>query len=114
MLTTEKPEWLVKLHLLVVKKTLQYFDWDYGVDKIWHTNRWPKARQRLIKKFGTPSVGNFFKPHISLGVSRNLKSETKALRSFKPKRIGFSVKSIFICELGKNQSCQRIVKEIHF
>src|SRR5262249_33069078 len=58
LLMTDKPKWLQKLHLDVVKKTSKYFDWGYGAEDSWSLDLLPanlKVRAKsYIRKFGTP------------------------------------------------------------
>jgi len=111
-LMTDKPDWLKKLYLRVIKKTLKYFDWNYGVEKLWRE----KSSKAIanIKKYGTPLVGRYFMPHITLAVFKNDKDMIKGSNKLKLKEYKIKVKSIFICELGESHSCQRIVKQIYF
>ena len=111
-LMTDKPKWLKKLYLRVIKKTLKYFDWNYGVEKLWRE----KSSKTIgnIKKYGTPLVGRHFMPHITLAVFKNDEDMIKGSNKLKFKKYTFKPKSIYICELGENHSCQKIVKEIHF
>jgi len=114
LLMTNKPEWLKKLYLKVIKKTLKYFDWDYGVEKLWHTEKMPKIRRESVKRYGTPLFGYYFMPHITLGTFKNNKNMVKDFNELKPKKYSFKVKSIFVCEIDESHSCQRIVKQIYF
>lgn len=114
LLSTDKPRWLKKLYLRVIKKTLKYFDWSYGVEKLWHVEKSSKTMRKNVKKYGTPMVGRYFIPHITLGVFKNDEDMTKGFKKLKFKKYTFKPKSIYICELGENHSCQKIVKEIHF
>jgi len=116
LLMADKPKWLNNLYLKVIKKMLKYFDWDYGVEKLWHIKKLPKIMKKNVKKYGTPLIGRYFMPHITLGVFRDDKNMIDAFNKLKlkPKKYNFEVKSIFVCELGVSHSCQRIVKEICF
>ena len=114
LLMTDKPGWIRKLYLKTIRRTLKYFDWDYEVEKIWHSNKLPKLMQTNLKKYGTPMVGRYFAPHITLGVFRNEKDLIESFNKLKLKKYDFKPNSIYICELGENHSCQKILKEISF
>ena len=114
LLMTNKPEWLKKLYLKVIKNTLKYFDWDYGIEKLWHAKKMPKTRRKILKRYGTPIFGHYFIPHITLGVFKDDKNMVKTFNKLRSKKYGFKVKSIFVCQLGEDHSCQRIIKQIYF
>lgn len=111
----DKPTWIQKLYLKVIKGTLKYYDWDYGTDGYWLLDHFPKRMQkvgaRFIKKYGTPLVGPNFRPHVTLtsfaGNEPKLKPKEARKFTFKPSHI-------YICELGPSHSCQRIVQKISF
>lgn len=115
---TDKPEWLRKLYLTVIKRTLKYFDWDYGAEKTWGGAKKSRKQSRLViknlKEYGTPMFGRYFMPHITLSIFKNNKNVIEAFSKLQTKRLSFGVKSIFVCELGETHSCQRIVKKIDF
>lgn len=110
---TDKPEWIRKLYLKVIKKTLKYFDWDCGAEKTWGSAKL-KLMKKNIKQYGTPMVGRYFMPHVTLAVFRDDKNMVKASNELQLRKFRFEAKSIFICELGESHSCQRIVKQINF
>lgn len=114
LLMTDKPEWLKNLHLKIIRKTLKYFDWDYGVERLWHINHWPKAMQKNIKQYGTPMVGRHFIPHITLGVLNSEKDADRTFNKLKLRKYNFKPISIYVCKLGKNHTCQKVVEEIRF
>ena len=114
LLMTDKPEWAKKLYLKVIRRTLKYFDWDYEIEKLWHIDKLSKLMQKNIKKYGTPMIGRYFIPHITLGAFRNEKDMVKGFNKLKLKKYNFRPNSIYICELGEGYSCQKIVKEISF
>lgn len=111
---TDKPEWIKKLYLKIIKKTLKYFAWNYGLEETWNVAKQSKLLTKNFKKYGTPMFGRYFMPHITLGVFRDDKDIIKAFSELRLKKYTFEVKSIFVCELGENHSCQRIVKKIDF
>ncbi len=113
-LAMSKPEWFKKLSQTIIETTLSYFDWDYGVEKLWRPDRWPESMQNNFKKYGTPAVGIHFSPHITLAMFKNEKDMKQAFNKLKLKKYSFQPQGIHICELGQGFSCQKIIKEIHF
>ncbi len=115
---TDKPEWLRKLYLTVIKRTLKYFDWDYGAEKTWSVAKKSRKQSKLViknlKEYGTPMFGRYFMPHITLSVFKDNTNTVEAFSKLQLKKYSFDVKSIFVCELGESHSCQRIVKKIDF
>ena len=47
----DKPEWIQKLYLKVIKNTLKYYDWDYGTDESWPLNHFPKRMRKVGAQF---------------------------------------------------------------
>lgn len=115
LLMFDKPEWIKSLYLKVIKKTLKYYDWDYGTDGSWSLDDFPKRMRRtgarFIKKYGTPIMGANFRPHITL---TSFKNESQNLRIKRAKKFKFKPDFLYICELGPSRSCQRIVEKIPF
>lgn len=111
----DKPAWVQELYLKVIKKTLKYYDWDYGTDDYWPMDRFPRRMQkvgvRFMKKYGTPMVGSNFRPHVTL---TSFAGNTPRIKTKKAKIFKFKPTHIYICELGPSHSCQRIVRKIPF
>lgn len=111
---TDKPEWIRKLYLKIIKKTLKYFAWDYELQETWNVAKQSKLLLKNFKQYGTPMIGRYFMPHITLGVFNDDKNIVEAFNELQLKKYSFDVKSIFVCELGESHSCQRIIKKIDF
>lgn len=111
----DKPFWLNKLYLNIIKNTLKYFDREYHIEKYWHLDTFPrqmrKTGARFLKKYGTPMAGFNFKPHVTLAT---FKDSSPNLPIKKAKFFKFKPKYLFICELGPSHTCQRIVKKLAF
>jgi hypothetical protein len=112
LLMTEKPAWLRKLHLDVVRNTNRFFDWDYGAEGSISTERFVGKRrvqgEEYREKYGSPLIGALFQPHITL-TSFEDKSVMDDIPPLPLKPASFRVDAIHICELGPSHSCQRIV-----
>lgn len=111
----DKPIWIQKLYLKIIKNTLKYCNWKYGISEKWHINNLPKRMQKVgisfIKKYGTPMIGTNFKPHITLA---SFKDNPLKLKIKKAKIFKFKPSHVYICELGPSHSCQRVVRKISF
>lgn len=114
LLMTDKPKWLKNLYLKIIKRTLKYFNWDYGVERLWNTDHWPKPMQKNIKQYGTPMVGRYFLPHITLGTLNDKKNVARFFNKLKLKQYEFKPIGVYICELGEDHTCQKIVRKICF
>jgi 2'-5' RNA ligase len=114
LLITDKPKWLKNLYLKIIRRALKCFDWDYGVERLWNADRQPKVMQKNIKLYGTPMVGRYFIPHITLGVLNNEKDLMKTFNKLKSRKYNFKPTGIYVCKLGRNHTCQKVVKEIRF
>ena len=115
LLMFDKPEWIQKLYLKVIKDTLKYYDWNYRTDEYWPLNHFPKKMRkigaRFIKKYGTPAVGANFRPHVTLASFKNRRPNLEIKRA---KKFKFRPKFLYVCELGPSHSCQRIAAKIPF
>jgi hypothetical protein len=115
MLETEKPLWLKKLQAKIVKKTVKYIDWDYGVERFWHIERFPrhmqKACRRYLKEYGTPLIGANFRPHITL---TSFDGKAPTFKPIRVKKFAFKPNALYVCELGEDHTCQKIVARINF
>ncbi len=115
LLMFDKPEWIQKLYLKVIKNTLKYYDWNYGTNEYWPLNHFPKRMHKIgakfIKKYGTPMVGANFRPHVTL---TSFKDESPSLGVKRAKKFKFKPNFIYVCELGPSHSCQRVAEKISF
>lgn len=115
LLMFDKPAWIQKLYLKIIKNTLKYSDLDYRTDDYWSLSHFPKRMRRVgarfIKKYGTPMVGPNFRPHVTLA---SFSGNAPKLKIKKTKDFRFKPDHIYVCELGPSHSCQRIVQKISF
>ncbi|NIT21391.1 MAG: DUF1045 domain-containing protein [Candidatus Aminicenantes bacterium] len=98
-----RPQWLVNLHCKIVQETMPFRDPDFDAMKAW-SNQYNSSQKKLIKIYGSPYVGRFFIPHITLTVL-NLKNANPGEIPFKPKK--FRVSSISLYQLGPHHSCEK-------
>jgi len=108
-----KPDWLKTLHRRVVHRTLRYFDWEYGVEKMWNLHRFSGRRlqfaKRYLRRYGTPMAGMNFRPHMTLS---SFKGEEPADPGIPVRRLRFRADRLHVCELGVSHTCHRIVREL--
>jgi len=50
LLMTDKPDWIKKFYLKIIKNNLRYFNWDYNIEKLWVADKLPKLCQKNLKK----------------------------------------------------------------
>jgi hypothetical protein len=114
LLMFDKPDWIRKLYMRIIKRTLPYFDWSYSRE-LWRLEGRDRiaSKQKYYSMYGTPMVGINFEPHVTLTVFKDSVEQHK-LPQVKFERHSFQVDSITICELGPSHSCQRIVEQIPF
>lgn len=110
LLMFDKPTWLQKLYLKIIRRTLKYFDRGYGADFSWPLHL-QESGARFVRKYGTPQFGPNFKPHVTL---TSFKNNSPKIKIKKAKAFMFKPTHIYICELGPSHSCQRIVAKIPF
>jgi len=114
LLMLDKPEWIRKLYMRIIKQTLPYFDWNYPRE-LWRldgSNR-INSKHQYYAKYGTPMAGINFEQHITLTVFKE-DIDRCEVPELKFEHHEFAVERIAICELGPSHSCQRIVQQIRF
>jgi len=113
VIAVSRPKWLQELSQRVVKQTVEFFDRDYGAEKLWGLNRFKgrslQLAEKYLREYGTPMFGLNFRPHITLTSFRD-KEPTNS--SLEVPRMQFVADRLQICELGISHSCQRIVREL--
>ena len=109
---TDTPTWLKRLQTSNMHATIKYFNWDYGVEKLWLGETFSRSWSAKIKRHGTPLVGRLFKPHFTLGIFTSDNAMRRGMRIVKPKKISFAVKQLHVCQLGSDFTCQKIIKKI--
>jgi hypothetical protein len=113
VMMTDKPAWLRRLHLDLVRATQPFFDRSYGAEELWSVEYMPpalRARARAnLRKYGSPMIGEVFRPHITL---TSFADKARAAEISPPpfEHMRFQVDAIAICELGPSHSCQRVVR----
>jgi hypothetical protein len=111
VLMTDKPEWLTRLHVQMVRQTSRFLDREYGAERTWNTDYLPAdlaaPAQRYLEEFGSPLINEVFRPHITLTTFED-KALAQRLPGMDFERMSFEVDAVSICELGRSHSCQRI------
>jgi hypothetical protein len=110
VLTISKPDWLDNLQRRIVRRTVKYWNRDYGVESTWGLRFFSGRRlafaRTYLRRYGTPMFGMNFQPHITL-----TSFDKAPPADFEPevKRRRFDVAGISVCELGESHSCQRVL-----
>ncbi|MFH1822104.1 MAG: hypothetical protein ABH830_00200 [Patescibacteria group bacterium] len=113
LLMTDKPDWIKRLYLKIIKDSLKFFDWDYNIEKLWSADKLPKLCKKNLKKYGTPMFGRYFIPHITLGTFKKREEAENGFKKLRLNKFSFKVSSIYVCQLGTSHSCQKILKKIN-
>jgi 2'-5' RNA ligase len=112
LLMLDKPAWLSDLHRKLVRRTVRYFDWNYGAENTWDLHWFSGKRlevaRRYLQEYGSPMIGANFRPHITLTSFKGAGEPEKI--QFDIKKMRFRAAGLHICELGESHSCQRIVR----
>ncbi len=112
LLMANKPAWLDKLCRDIVRTTQILFDKQYDVRATWQIAKLSKGMQAKLKQYGSPVVGRYFMPHITLTGFLDDEGMRRATRQLKAVKMKWQVSDLYICELGQFHSCQRIVAKI--
>jgi len=104
-----KPRWLEHLHQRVVKETSEFRDTKFDVREAWGKN-YNFLQKKLIVKYGSPYVGRFFQPHITLTVLRDKNPIAKVIKF---KQMRFKASSVSVYRLGPHHSCQKKLLSIY-
>lgn len=112
LLMTNKPQWIKNLYMKIIEATKKYFDWSYGVEKIWEIKKLNGVMKNNFKLYGTPMVGKYFIPHITFARFPNTRSMTTAYKNLKFKPYMFKPNGVFVCEGGLQ--CYKIKTKINF
>ena len=98
-----RPQWLVNLHQKIVEETLVFSDPEFNAKKVWGST-YNAIQKNLIHEYGSPYVGRYFQPHITLTILKDKESNWKKV-VFQPKK--FRVSSVSVYQLGPYHSCQK-------
>lgn len=111
-----RTQWFQRLQARLVTRMAKYFDWEYGVKRLWEEKDWwTPLMRRNVKKYGSPLVGREYDPHITFTIFANPSTE-RLVSVHPPKlpRMTFRATGISVCTIGPAHSCQRIVATIPF
>lgn len=107
-----KPRWLERLYLRIIRATDPLRDPDFDNYRAWNADRLSAGRRSYIERYGTPLVGRFFIPHITIGVVSDRRRLEEAARSIEVERRSFAVDEIAVCEQGEHHTCRRPLMRI--
>ena len=113
VMMASKPDWLKRLHQRIVRRTVRFLDWSYGVQKTWSLDRFSGRRlkfgKQYLREFGSPMVGMNFRPHITLS---SFKDKEPSEMNLDVRRMEFRADRLHVCELGESHTCHRIIREL--
>ncbi|MBI2426305.1 MAG: hypothetical protein HYV34_00500 [Candidatus Kerfeldbacteria bacterium] len=116
-----KNRWLTALHSTVLRRTVRYFDYNHlkikeRVRKTWSLplRTQQEERQQMIQTYGSPMVGRFWNPHVTLGIFLDVDQAQRAYSHLPKRRSSFRANRIAVYELGENHTCQRKIAEFPF
>ena len=98
-----KPLWLEELHKRVVKGISGFRDTKFDVREVWGKN-YNLLQEKMIVKYGSPYIGRFFQPHITLTVLRDKYSKEKGIKF---KQMRFKTSTVSVYHVGLHHSCQK-------
>ncbi|MBU0707491.1 hypothetical protein KKG41_03920 [Patescibacteria group bacterium] len=114
ILNTDKPTWLRKLYLNIIKNTQKYRDPDFDQNKAWTYERLPLGMKNNLNKYGTPMVGQYFIPHFTLSQYYTNYKIQEGFRGLKFNKYSFKPDYLYVCELALGHTCQKIIEKIPF
>ena len=103
-----KPKWLEDLQQRVVKDTSEFRDTKFDVKGAWGGD-YSVLQKELMIKHGSPYIGRFFHPHITLTVLR----DNFMVKGIKFKQMRFKASSVSIYHLGPFHSCQKKLLSVY-
>lgn len=75
-----RPDWLVRLHNQIIRRTARHFDFGYGVERLWNPDYLTLPKLRILRRYGTPAYGRYFRPHLTLTLFKGLTGSEKKSR----------------------------------
>jgi len=102
------PAWLKRLHRQVLNEIALLRNRRFNASRTWGGG-YSERRRELIQRYGAPSVGRFFRPHITITSLRDDRDAPRVLKALRVRPQSFGVTSISVCELGSHHTCHRIV-----
>lgn len=110
-LMADKPLWLRKLYFEVIRAGLPYRDQHYAVHRRWGFLT-PGMRHNVLR-YGTPMVGRYFEPHVTLGTFETDGAMDRAVKRLEAVRTyRFIPQRAAICRLGPGFTCSAPVADI--
>ena len=103
-----KPRWLQRLYLRIIHETNELRDLRFDNDRAWRYERLSPGQRAWTDRYGTPLVGRFFTPHITIGVIPDRDQLQAASALISPTRRSFKVSELAICEQGPHHTCSAV------
>jgi len=107
-----KPEWLRRLYLKIIHQINPLRDAGFDHERAWDAERLSPGERRFIARYGTPLVGRYFIPHITVTALKDRSQLEAAAAMVKPPRTQFKVESLHVCLQGPHHTCRQVLYEI--
>ena len=104
-LTISKPDWLRRLYLKILHRANPLRDRSFDNEHAWGADRLSPAERKFIARYGTPLVGRYFIPHITLAALKDKSRLDAAAVMIKPPRRSFKVDRLHVCLQGEHHTC---------
>ena len=103
-----KPRWLQRLYLRIIHETSELRDLRFDNNRAWRAERLSAGQHAWTNRYGTPLVGRFFTPHITIGILPDSDQLQAASALISPTRRSFNVSELAICEQGPHHTCTAV------
>jgi len=107
-----KPRWLQRLYLRIIHETSELRDPRFDSHRAWGYERLSPGQRRWTDRYGTPLVGRFFIPHITVGIIPDRDQLKAAAALTSAPRCSFKVSELVICEQGSHHTCSRVKERL--
>lgn len=107
-----RPEWLRRFYLKIIHRTEGLRDPAFDNHRAWGAERLSTAERRFINRYGTPLVGRYFIPHITVTALKDRNQLDLAAAMIKPPPAAFKVESLHVCLQGEHHTCRKALYEL--
>lgn len=107
-----KPRWLQRLYLRIIHETSDLRDPHFDNNRAWASKRLSPGQHAWIDRYGTPLVGRFFIPHITVGIIPNCDQLQAAAGVISPRHRAFKVTELGICRQGRHHTCLGVMERL--
>jgi len=106
-MTVSKPDWLRRLYLKIIHRTNPLRDRSFDNERAWGAERLSPSERKFIARYGTPLIGRYFIPHITVAALKDRTQLDAAAAIIKPPRRSFKVDRLHVCLQGEHHTCRQ-------